>query len=156
MDDSYKMEHRPGNPLEFPNEVATLDKMLQGDYFPDDILDRPEAYYIFNSYPTDKELINKLKAAQNNPDAIITIYRGAPSNGTLNTGDWVSLSKEYAMQYAGAGGYSDNPNSMLYEYKVKAKDLSFDGDSIYEYGYWGEETNNYENVWEYTDGEIDL
>lgn len=134
----YGICHRPGNPLDYPDEVATVDKILSGDYFPKDILDKPACY--FTDYKNDsetKKMLRDLKLSQKNPNKKLTIYRGAPSNGELNTGDWVTLSRTYAEKYAGNGEYSDSKDSKVYSYEVEAKDLSFDGDSIYEYGYWG-------------------
>lgn len=137
-DTSYRLTHRPGNPLKYPDEVATLDKIGSGKFFPKDFLDRPQEYLAdYNDYGDSKYIISILKKAQNNPDMEVTIYRGAPSGGKLHTGDWVSLSKKYAEDYAHGGNYSDNENSKVYSYKVKASDLSFDGDSFYEFGYWG-------------------
>ena len=106
--------------------AARLLKPSPGEYFPD-----------YGNYGDEDLISSTLKKAQSNPDMEVTIYRGAPSGGTLNTGDWVTLSKKYAEDYAGSGIYSDNSGSKVYSYKVKAKDLSFDGDSFYEFGYWG-------------------
>lgn len=138
MEFDYRISHRPGDPITYPEEVATVDKILSGDYFPKDILDNARAY--FPDYQKDPEtlaIIRLLKEAQNKPQTPITVYRGAPSGGVLNTGDWVSLSEKYARQYAYDGIYADSDNSKVYSYKVKACELSFDGDSIYEFGYWG-------------------
>ncbi len=135
----YRIAHRPGDPLTYPEEVATVDKILSGDYFPKDILDHAKAYFTdFVDDPETKTMLALLKAAQNHPEMLLTIYRGAPSGGVLNTGDWVSLSESYAAKYAFGGAYADDENSRVYSYEVKAKDLSFDGDSLYEFGYWGE------------------
>lgn len=137
-DTSYRITHRPSNPLEYPDEVATVDKIGDGNHFPKDILDNPDIYFPdYNNFGDGRRITSILKQAQNNPDMEVTIYRGAPSGGTLHTGDWVSLSKKYAEDYAHGGNYSDNENSKVYEYKVKVRDLSFDGDSFYEFGYWG-------------------
>lgn len=134
----YGLTHRPGNPLEYPDEVATVDKILNGQFFPDDILNHPDRYFAdYGNFGGEAQLISTLKRAQNNPDMEVTIYRGAPSGGSLNQGDWVTLSKNYAMDYASGGNYADNPDSRVYSYKVRVGDLSFDGDSIYEFGYWG-------------------
>lgn len=134
----YGLTHRPGNPLEYPDEVATVDKILNGDYFPKDLLDNARDYFPdYGNFKGADQIIQTLRKAQNNPDMKVIIYRGAPSGGTLNQGDWVTLSKDYASDYAADGNYGDNANSKVYSYKVKAKELSFDGDSIYEFGYWG-------------------
>lgn len=83
-----------------------------------------------------RETIKTLKSIQGQPDAEVTVYRCAPV-GELNTGDWVSLSKSYAEQYAYDNAYSDNKASKVYSFKAKASELSFDGDDISEFGYWG-------------------
>lgn len=138
QENDYRLQHRPGNPIENPDEVATVDKITNGNYFPKDILIHARDYFPdYGNFKDTEKLISILKQAQNNPDMEVTIYRGAPSGGVLNQGDWVSLSKSYAEDYAQGGNYSDNPNSKVYSYKVKVKELSFDGDSIYEFGYWG-------------------
>lgn len=134
-DTSYFLQHRPGNPLEYPDEVATADKIMSSGIFPRDFLEHPE-YYLTMSDAGARETVRILRDVQGRPDAEVTIYRGAPSP-QLNTGDWVTLSRSYAEQYAGDGGYSDNPNSKVYTFKAKAGDLSFDGDDISEFGYWG-------------------
>lgn len=139
VDLSYRLAHRPGSPIEFPDEVATADKISSGDMFPSDFLDHVD-WYVPLTYPggdaAERETIKILNDIQGKPDAVVTIYRGAPK-GELNQGDWVTLSKQYAEIYAGDGAYSDNPNSKVYAYKAKASELSFDGDSILEFGYWG-------------------
>lgn len=133
----YMISHRPGNPLEYPDEVATVDKIMSGDYFPKDLLDHPDWYFAdYGEYGDEKRLISLLKKAQKNPEMEVTIYRGAPS-GDLNQGDWVTLSEAYAKDYAVGGRHVDNPSSKVHSFKAKVKDLSFDGDSIYEFGYWG-------------------
>ena len=134
-DTSYWLQHRPGNPLEDPEGVATADRITSGEFFPEDMLNHPDWYF---SMEDDGawETVRILKRLQGNPDAVVTVYRGAPS-GELNTGDWVTLSKSYASIYAGDGAYSDNPNSKVYSFQAKASELSFDGDDISEFGYWG-------------------
>lgn len=137
-DTSWRLTHRPGNPLKYPDEVATVDKITNGNYFPKDILQRPDEYLPdFEDFKDARKVLNILKQAQGNPNMQVTIYRGAPSGGKLHKGDWVTFSKDYAEQYAGGGKYSDNVKSQVYEYKVRVGDLSFDGDSFWEYGYWG-------------------
>ena len=130
----YWLSHRPTDAREYPEFRA--DRILSGGAFPADILAR--GYCYFPDFHLDAIPITRLLVSlQNDPDKPVRIYRGAPSDGALNTGDWVTLSRRYAEMYAGDGVYSDNPDSKVYEYVVKASDLSFDGDSIYEFGYWG-------------------
>ena len=135
VDTSYRLQHRPGNPLESPGEVATADRIASGEFFPEDMLDHPEWYFSMDDDGA-WETVRTLKAIQGSPDAEVTVYRGAPK-GELNQGDWVTLSKSYAEIYAGDGMYSDNPDSKVYSFKAKASELSFDGDDISEFGYWG-------------------
>lgn len=136
--EDYMISHQPTSPIEYPDEVATADKITDEQFFPSDILDRPEKYFRdYYDYSDSRETVSKLKAIQGNPDALITIYRGAPSGGVLHTGNWVTPSYEYAKGYAGDGMNSGSKDAQVYCYKVKAKDLSFDGDSIFEFGYWG-------------------
>lgn len=132
----YGLQHRPGNPLEYPDEVATADNLTSGEFFPGDFLQHPDLYLAMDD-PGAWETVRTLRSIQGRPDAEVTIYRGAPSGGTLNQGDWVTLSRTYAKQYAEDAAYSDNTNSKVYSYKVRAGDLSFDGDDISEFGYWG-------------------
>ena len=137
--ESYMTPHRPGNPIEYPDEVATVDKILSGDFFPKDIIQRAQEYFPdYGDYPGKDEIKMLLAKAQGNPEMELTIYRGAPSGGQLNRGDWVTLSRAYAEEYAADGAHADNQNSKVYEYTAKAKELSFDGDSFYELGYWGD------------------
>lgn len=135
FDTSYRLDHRPGNPLEDPEGVATADKVGSGEFFPDDFLKHPEWYFSLDEIGA-RESLDVLRSIQGRPNADVTVYRGAPV-GELNQGDWVSLSKTYANEYAGDSAYSDNPNSKVYSYKVKASELSFDGDDLSEFGYWG-------------------
>ena len=139
--EEYGIKHRPTDPRKYPDEVATADKILDKELalYPSDFLDHPERYTDeLREYSDARKCIETLRKVQGHPDAMVTIYRGAPSGGKLNTGDWVTLSKEYAKSYADGGGYSDNKESRVYEYKVRAGDLSFPGDSYLEMGYFGE------------------
>ena len=136
VDTSYWLQHRPGDPRGEDAYVPSIDRILASDVFPDDFLQHPE-YYLPDTRSADgRETIRILKSVQGNPDAKVTVYRGTPGN-SLNTGDWVTLSRGYAEIYAGDGAYSDNPNSKVISFEVRAGDLSFDGDSLFEFGYWG-------------------
>ncbi len=134
---NYMCPHRPGNPIDYPDEVGTLDQILRhpGKFFPDDIFRSAEMYF-----PKESDISVRLegkKICSMDPDAVVTIYRGAPS-ADLNTGDWVTLSEAYAKRYAEGGDYGST-GSTVHSYQAKLSELSFDGDSIFEFGYWGPE-----------------
>jgi 8-oxo-dGTP pyrophosphatase MutT (NUDIX family) len=69
----------------------------------------------------------------------VTVYRAAPRGAkTINTGDWVTLSRTYAR------GHSKHPDDKaqdmpVYESRVPAKHVRWPADSINEFGYFGPE-----------------
>lgn len=62
--------------------------------------------------------VNKLKSIISNPDADVTIYRASPKN-ELNSGDWVTIDKDYANDIKRQNG------GRVYKYTVKAGDLFY-------------------------------
>lgn len=131
---SYGMSHRP------TATGATADNITQevSDMgFPKDFYQHPE-YYENMKDPQVIQSWNVLKKIKGNPDAEITIYRSSPKN-ELNTGDWVTLSKDYADMEGTVEGVK------TYSYKVKAKDIQFAGDSINEFGYYPK--SKLEKIW---------
>lgn len=133
----YQISHRP----------PTLEAVEDGeaDTAVDiSIISMPGYYEHPERYPSglnecDKESYEVLKRIRNNPEAEVTVYRGTPKN-ELNDGDWVTLSKSYAEIYANDGAYAGE-DSKVYAFTVKAKELTFAGDSINEFGYRGEKVN---------------
>ena len=141
-DTSYMMSHRPhtgGGLLTDISAAADPEEWGSsgaGSYMPSDVYEHPEWYFDMRDAGA-RESFSAVKALRGaSPDTDVTIYRGAPK-GELNTGDWIALSKSYAEVYAGDGAYSDNPNSKVYTYKVKARDVIWQGDDIREFGYFG-------------------
>lgn len=131
----YWFSHRPADIREYPEYRADRITAKNG-IWPKDFLTNPRVYLVdYDSYD-GSSVVKKLLALQGHPDMEVKIYRGDPSNGKLNTGDWVTLSKEYASIYAESGMYGSK-GAVVHSYTVKASELSFDGDSIYEFGYWG-------------------
>jgi len=130
---SYWMPHRPSDCREFPE--YRLDKLTDGGVIPADFIDKPWIYVPDAFRYGGKAIAGVMKAVQGKPDEEIYIYRGAPDS-ILHTGDWVTLSPEYAAVYSGTGMYAGE-GSETYRYKVKASDISFDGDDLHEFGYWG-------------------
>lgn len=141
VDTSYFYYHRPPDPdmASDPDEPATFAYAVGGDpngIFPADMLEHPEYYMESYSRRDVKETVAALRRIQGNPDAVVTVYRGAPGD-YVNTGDWVSLSRTYAEQYAGDSFYSGGPDSRVLEIQAKASELTWSGDSWFEFGYFG-------------------
>ena len=138
-DTSYWLSHRPGD-LEAaadPDSSTAFAYDIVNGNWPSDILENPDWYLPYRGDRAAQESVAVMRRIQGDPDAWVTVYRGAPSDD-LNTGDWVTFSKTYAEDYAGDAFYSDNPDSRVNAYRVQAKYLTWDGDSFNEIGYWGE------------------
>lgn len=108
-----------------------------GPNFPDDMLTAPQKYRQAGEYIDNKpvvESVRELRKLQGFPEHYATAYRITqditPNGTTVNGGEWVTLSKTYAQQLAGNGA---NVSPM----KVKAKDLTWDGNDWRRLGYWG-------------------
>lgn len=77
-----------------------------------------------------------------NPDAEVMVFRTVPhevESNQINPGDWVSISRGYAMDHGrrfGHGRYGKGGFKLLKK-RVKAKDLFTEGNSIHEYGWRG-------------------
>jgi len=70
-------------------------------------------------YPALKSKeVNKLKAIMSNPDSDVTVYRASPKN-ELNSGDWVTIDKDYANDIKNQNG------GKVYKYTIKAKELFY-------------------------------
>ena len=127
----YQMYHRP--PKIGVGNTTSLDKILSSGKYSEAYFDKGR--YSDSAIAADSDkVLEILRKAQNNPDMEVTVYRGSPAP-ELNSGDWVTLSESYAKRYSGK--FSENPASKLYSYKVKASELSFDGSSLLENGYFG-------------------
>jgi hypothetical protein len=127
-DIDYRMEHTSPSP-EGANSGSDLT-----DIYPDSPSDRNfERYYGTGDKISDRESIQVMKQMENNPDQEITIYRAAPEGTSINEGDWITLSKNYATEHGEA--HLDG-NYVILEQKVKAKDVFTNGDSINEWGYY--------------------
>ena len=127
--DDYRMAHRPSE------TGITADNLLQegdeGIGAPKDIYEHPE-YYSIGEKKYLTETMQQLNDARNNPEAEITIYR-ATTGDTINDGDWITLSKNYADMHNES--QLDGKGKVL-EMKVKAKDIQFAGDALEEWGYF--------------------
>lgn len=136
-DTSYQITHRPPTLQDVENGEGSYSYDLS-TIVPADVYEHPEWYFNMRD-KADRESMEVVKRIKDDPDAVVTIYRGSPK-GELNDGDWVTFSKTYAEQYAGDGQYSSE-GSTVHKFRVKASDLTWAGDSINEFGYRGEALN---------------
>ena len=126
----YMMKHRPWPDEEMSAGLHDMDTLFPGIYG-----NKAVRYRNSNPKVTDQAM-NVINAVRDNPDALVDVYRAVPKGvRDFNTGDWVSISKEYAKEHGEnvlRGDYD------LIKAKAKASDIYSPGDSIAEEGYWGE------------------
>ena len=107
-----------------------------GQMYPADVYSSKATQYYGTGYPkADKEAFALANRVRGNPEAEVTMYRAVPKSKditSINAGDWVSLSKDYAKTH---GESVLKNNYKIIEQKVKAKDLWTNADSIHEFGY---------------------
>jgi GNAT superfamily N-acetyltransferase len=126
-DEDYRIPHRApmhdsGSPL----------YDVTGTY-PDDIYGPNGVQYYGTREPWDARSIHVIKLCKGKPNQTVQIFRAVPKevkSNTINPGDWVTVSREYATQHGkGLGKYK------LLTKIVPAKTLFTNGDSIHEWGY---------------------
>jgi hypothetical protein len=129
----YKGEHTA--PMK--DGGAPLWKANDGIY-PDDIYSSmAERYYgdYGGGHPMDRESISIIQSMKGKPDKQVRVYRAIPkgiSKPSINTGDWVTISKRYAKAH-GEGAL--NGEYRIVSKLVSARDIFTDGNSIHEWGY---------------------
>ena len=126
-DEDYRIPHRaPMHDSGSPLYDLT-------DTYPDDIYGPNGVQYYGTREPWDARSIRVIQLSRNKPNQTIQIFRAVPKevkSNTINPGDWVTASREYATQHGkGLGKYK------LLSKIVPAKTLFTNGDSIHEWGY---------------------
>ena len=99
----------------------------------DDMFEHPQWY----TGEVDPETMAQLRAARGNPAAELTIYRALPPEfGEFHDGDWVTLSRRYAVQHA---VQSDDLSQdwPVISMRVSASQVFSDGNDLSEFGYAG-------------------
>ena len=129
----YGMSHRP---MTVEQGAAPLHDLMKAF---DDTIYGPSGVqnYGTGSPRLDREALRVFNQVRNKPDATVTIYRAVPQNasGKINPGDWVTVSKEYAMEH-GEGPLGGKYK--IISQKVPAKHVTTNADSILEQGYYPE------------------
>ena len=122
------MSHRPSWEGMPPSH-----NLLEGETLPRDVYTHPDFSISTGRIRRGDKAANEswsaLQKIKGKPDAEITVYRAGKAD-KLNTGDWVSFSKDYAKQSL------EGDIEKVYSFKVKARDVIFAGDDINEFGYY--------------------
>lgn len=124
-ENDYRMQHKAptrsgGNPI-----AADLSSVFDDIYGPNALK------YNSHGAPYDKKAINIIQSLRGNPDKEIEIFRAVPKGvNDINSGDWVTTTKEYARDHIG-----DSKDYHIISKKVKASEIASDGNSIHEFGY---------------------
>lgn len=133
LDTTYRSSHTAPN-REFGAPLHDLTG--GGQMYPADVYSPKATQYYGTGYPiADKQAFDLARRVRGNPEAEVTMYRAVPKDpniASINPGDWVTLSKDYAKTHGESallGKYK------IISQKVKAKDLWTNADSIHEFGY---------------------
>lgn len=120
---TYRGEHKISK--KYGTTLDNLQKIAPKDFFTNEGI----SYYGSGNIKNDSKIFSILKKVQNNPQQKITVYRNVPQNvKEINSGDWITLSKEYAINH--------NPEGKVLSKKVKVSDIFTDGNDIYEQAYF--------------------
>jgi len=125
--DDYGMQHRPAG-----EEGAPLYDLTDNGVYPDDVYRRPD-WYAYG--PTDWESFHVASRVRGRPDARVWMYRAVPCDvREINNGDWVTTSRDYAIQH-GRHGTDPSQDMCVLSKRVPAACLRTDGNSLSEWGY---------------------
>lgn len=124
---AYQIDHAP---MTEAGGAARLDDLLPA--FGDDIYGKNALQFFGSGDAREKAVLKTLASVRGKPDALVTIYRGGPKEmGAINAGDWVTLSKEAAADYA-----AQHAGGRVIELKVPASHVTSWADSLLEFGYF--------------------
>jgi hypothetical protein len=132
---AYRGHHQPaiGPPIHDLTRAGDIGEGL-------DIYEHPQYYVGEPGSRTAREAATAVRSARSNPQAPVSIYRAAPaeSGGTINPGDWITTSREYARGHA---MHPDDPaqDMPVFHAKVPADHVRWAGDQLEEFGYGGTE-----------------
>lgn len=128
-DEDYKGQHQA--PMK-ENGCPLYDMTLNGIY-PKDFY---ETYRHYMYDPHDNSAIGTILSRKGLPNHLVRIYRAIPKDlkgrSSINRGDWVSISKSYALEH---GRANMNGIFRVTTKVVYSRDLYTNGDSMSEWGY---------------------
>jgi hypothetical protein len=126
-DEDYRTQHKTPS----KDYGATMDNLTK--LYPNDIYSNKALQYYGEGYPYDRLAITIMQSAKDNPNKKIKIYRAVPKDvNTINNGDWVTITKQYAQSH---GKSVMNNDYKVISKIVNASTLYTDGNSIHEFGY---------------------
>jgi len=128
----YGMSHRPMTIQQGAAPLHDLSNAFDETIYSKNALQN----YGTGSPRLDREALKVFSQVKGNPDAEVTIYRAVPKGtkeSKINPGDWVTVSKEYAMEHG--QGALEGKYKILSQ-KVPAKHITTNADSILEQGYY--------------------
>jgi hypothetical protein len=126
-DEDYRIQHKTPS----KDYGATMDNLTK--LYPNDIYSDKALQYYGEGYPYDRLAIAIMQSAKDKPNKKIKIYRAVPKDvNTINDGDWVTTTKQYAQSH---GKSVMNNDYKVISKIVNASNLYTDGNSIHEFGY---------------------
>ncbi|WP_334170295.1 hypothetical protein [Sinomonas sp.] len=100
----------------------------------EDVYDHPEEHGFGEC---DAETMEQLRRVRDVSHGLVRVYRAVPPGlGQINTGDWITLSKDYARQHAMRDDTAAHDWPIIYA-DVPAQTVLSDGKDLDEYGYAG-------------------
>jgi 2'-5' RNA ligase/ADP-ribose pyrophosphatase YjhB (NUDIX family) len=123
--EDYRQPHRGPD----ADDGEALHELGSKGFFPPDVYDRP------HYYGGDPAAWQKMRDAKGDPDRRVMMYRAMPApHHKINPGDWVSLSKDYALEHAQE---QRGDHYAVLKSRVRAGDLRNDGNDLHEWTYHG-------------------
>lgn len=129
----YRGMHQP------PADGPPLHDLTAVEHFPPNVYDELQHYtHMSGRLRYDQQSMGAVRAARGKPEKAVTVYRAAPPHVTsINPGDWVALSPEYAKAHAAGAGGDGQPDWPIHSARVPAKHVLGGGNDIVEWGYHG-------------------
>jgi hypothetical protein len=122
----YQIEHKP---MTVAGGASTMDDLLPA--FGEDIYGKDALQFFGSGDSREAKAVRIMKSVRGKPGAMVTIYRGVPDGvDKINPGDWVTLVKEAADDYA-----SQHEGGKVVSMKVPAAHVTSWSDSLLEFGY---------------------
>lgn len=132
---------------------ASLDRMGEMVGNGSDLYTHPEWYFTGDTR-SDWESFSVLSRAKGRPGKIVRIIRAVPEGvNQINSGDWVTLSRNYAKQHAASQSEASGQKWHTISKLVPAHEVWWNGDSINEFG-WVEGAKSGMTVMSEDDGAV--